>query len=384
MSDHTYFPRAERRHWSASGLSPRQERRFHWIAVSLILLMMVGWTISVADLRHQRKASPPLPVTAAASPPEVSRIVTSALLDPRSKSTAFLDDAALTFLTPLRGESGKLRAAFRVPGEDLSPEKPASKIAARYKGGKRGEIVSPELDAPTQPGIYEIAMELDRVSRPIDDLKLITLVPFAEKKQGRIGLYYLGRWPFESGAKPRSPSYANPDGFVEVTRENQDTNVSEHFRLRDFLTKDQGGVWPKYLLLQPKLLDKLELVIAELKEQGYRVEYVHVMSGFRTPRYNHGGGNTGGRANLSRHMYGDAADIFVDNDRNGRTDDLNRDGRVDLRDTEIISRAAEAVEREYPALVGGIGTYVACCGHGPFTHLDVRGYRARWRGTGNG
>lgn len=384
MSDHTHFPRAERRHWSASGLSPRQERRFRWIAISLILLMIAGWAISVADLRRQRKALSRLPGPAAGSPPEVSRTVTSALLDPRTKSTAFIDDAALTFLTPLRGESGKLRAAFRVPGQDLSPEKADSKIAARYKGGKKGEIVSAELDAPSQPGIYEIAMELDRVSRPIDDLKLITLVPFAEKKQGRIGLYYLGSWPFEGAAKPRSPSYANPDGFIEVTPENQNTNVSEHFRLRDFLTKDQGGVWPKYLLLQPKLLDKLELIVAELEKQGYRVEHVHVMSGFRTPRYNHAGGNTGGRANLSRHMYGDAADIFVDNDRNGSTDDLNRDGRVDLRDTEIISRAAEAVERAYPALVGGIGTYVACCGHGPFTHIDVRGYRARWRGTGNG
>jgi len=36
-------------------------------------------------------------------------------------------------------------------------------------------------------------------------------------------------------------------------------------RLRDFLTKDQPNVWPKYLLLNPKLLDKLELTIQELE-----------------------------------------------------------------------------------------------------------------------
>ena len=35
-------------------------------------------------------------------------------------------------------------------------------------------------------------------------------------------------------------------------------------------------------------------------------------------------------------------------------------------------------------LVGGIGVYAACCGHGPFTHVDVRGFRARWRGSGSG
>ena len=44
----------------------------------------------------------------------------------------------------------------------------------------------------------------------------------------------------------------------------------------------------------------------------------------------------------------------------------------------------EKVEAKQPALVGGIGIYKACCGHGPFTHVDTRGYRARWRGTGAG
>ena len=149
---------------------------------------------------------------------------------------------------------------------------------------------------------------------------------------------------------------------------------------------DQGqfDVWPKYLLLDEKLLDKLELAIQELKADGVRVDHIHVMSGFRTPRYNKGGGNTGGRANLSRHMYGDGADVYVDNDRNGAPDDITGDGRVDTADAERFGRAVEKVEAKQPALVGGIGIYKACCGHGPFTHVDTRGYRARWRGTGTG
>src|SRR6185369_12860026 len=97
---------------------------------------------------------------------------------------------------------------------------------------------------------------------------------------------------------------------------------SEHFMLRDFLTKGQVNVWPKYLLLQPRLVDKLELTIQELQQMGVRVDHVHVMSGFRTPDYNHSGGNTEGRANLSRHMYGDASDVYVDNNRDGQPDDI--------------------------------------------------------------
>jgi uncharacterized protein YcbK (DUF882 family) len=160
--------------------------------------------------------------------------------------------------------------------------------------------------------------------------------------------------------------------------------VSEHFKLGDFLTKDQPDVWPKYMLLDPRLLDKLELIIAELQRQGHDVRHVSVMSGFRTPRYNKGGGNTGGRANLSRHMYGDGADVYVDNNRDGQPDDITGDGRVDLKDAELFGRAVERVESKYPALVGGVGLYKACCGHGPFTHVDTRGYRARGRGEGSG
>ena len=144
--------------------------------------------------------------------------------------------------------------------------------------------------------------------RQLDNFNVITLVPFSEKRAGHIGTYFLGSWPFESGGTPKTPAYANPAGFIEVTRENADTPISAHFKLRDFLTKDQPNVWPKYLLLNPKLLDKLELTIQELEAMGHPVHHYQIMSGFRTPEYNHGGGNTQGRANLSRHMYGDASD----------------------------------------------------------------------------
>jgi uncharacterized protein YcbK (DUF882 family) len=200
--------------------------------------------------------------------------------------------------------------------------------------------------------------------------------PFSDKVNGRIGQYLIGFWPGERRGVT-TVAYANPRGFFEVTPENQDTYISEHFRLRDFLTKDQARTWPKYLVLRIELVDKLELVIQELNSQGFDVRHMQVMSGFRTPNYN-GRGNTGGRSDVSRHMYGDAADVFVDNDRDGRMDDLNKDGRVDHRDARVILEAAERVERKHPSLAGGVGVYRANSAHGPFAHVDVRGWRARW------
>jgi hypothetical protein len=143
---------------------------------------------------------------------------------------------------------------------------------------------------------------------------VIALVPFAAKKEGQIGSYRLGHWPYERGGAP-STAYANPAGFVEVTPGNRNLPVSEHFALGDFLTKDQPAVWPKCLLLDTGLVDKLELIIDELQREGCPVEHLAIMGGVRTPRYNRAGGQTSGRASLSRHMYGDATDVFVDNDR---------------------------------------------------------------------
>lgn len=199
--------------------------------------------------------------------------------------------------------------------------------------------------------------------------------PFEDKVNGRIGQYLIGFWPAEQ-RRVTTLAYKNPAGFIEVTEVNQDTPVSEHFRLRDFITHDQVRTWPKYVVLRDELIDKLELVIQQLENEGVVVRRMTVMSGFRTPRYNGPGGD--GRSGVSRHMYGDAADVFVDNDGDGRMDDLNRDGRIDHRDARVILGAAERVERLHPALTGGVGVYRASGSHGPFAHVDVRGWRARW------
>lgn len=154
--------------------------------------------------------------------------------------------------------------------------------------------------------------------------------------------------------------------------------VSEHFVLGDFLTKGQADVWPKYLVLSTSLLDKLELTVQELERQGLPVRDVGIISGFRTPWYNEHGGNTEGRASLSRHMYGDAMDIYIDSDGNQAMDDLSRDGRVDVDDARVLAAAADAVEKAHPELVGGIGVYRPTGAHRGFVHVDTRGYRARW------
>jgi hypothetical protein len=364
-------------------VTERQEHIFTWSAVVVVLLYITAWIYAIVDINRMRNTPVPVAGGAHEEPAEPPRTpaqdITREFFGPTAPAhPSYLSDAMLGFLHPLRGESGKLRFAAALPGSRIVGSAPGG-VNAVISGGS-----SPDFTAPSQPGIYELAVEANRQRRPIADLSVITLVPSSMKRGGRIGSYQLGSWPFERGGVPRTPRYAAPKGFIQVTPQNQDFRVSEHFQLKDFLTKDQYGVWPKYVPLDPLLVDKLELTIAALQRSGIRVEHVHVMSGFRTPRYNAGGGNTSGRANLSRHMYGDASDVYVDNNRDGYPDDITGDGRVTVADAERFARAAEEVERDHRALIGGIGVYPACCGHGPFTHVDVRGFRARWRGSGSG
>jgi uncharacterized protein YcbK (DUF882 family) len=353
------FPEAAKRHRIHRGLlTERQEHIFTWVAVVVVLLYVTAWfgaLMEIARIRNTPVAVGPGEHTEPAAPPaNPTEQITEVFFGPPKPRSTFLNDAMLES-HPLRGESGELRYAPALPG-------------ARVVQGPN------PIAAPPAPGIYEVAT----------NISIITLVPRTEKVGGRIGSYQLGTWPFERGGKPRTERYAAPRGFIRITPQNQNFQVSDHFRLQQFLTKDQYSVWPKYLLLDPLLVDKLELTIEELRKEGVRVEHVHVMSGFRTPRYNAGGGNTAGRANLSRHMYGDASDVYVDNNRDGQPDDITGDGRVTVADAEKFARAAERVENEHRSLIGGIGVYPACCGHGPFTHVDVRGFRARWRGSGSG
>ena len=254
----------------------------------------------------------------------------------------------------------------------------SGKLRVRFVSRRRGIFAIPILtrlfgdSAIAKPGVYAVQDSgLGRL------MNFVTLLPFEDKVSGRVGDYRVGFWPEERG-RTTSQAYENPDGFVVVTPQNANLQVSEHFRLSDFLTHDQQNVWPKYLVLKEALVDKLELVIEDLESRGIPVSRMRVMSGFRTPQYNAQGVRRGGRVSDSRHQYGDAADVFVDNNGDGRMDDLNPDRRIDWRDAKVIVDAVERVEAAHPELSGGGGVYRATRAHGPFAHIDARGKRARW------
>lgn len=172
-------------------------------------------------------------------------------------------------------------------------------------------------------------------------------------------------------------SYAAPKGLIELTDGPADLKISPNFTLSQFICKQQPGHDPSYLLIRAAMLIKLETLLEAAEENGWPTDSFFIMSGYRTPYYNAAIGNT---TTSSRHLYGGAADIWIDGNGDGQMDDLNGDGIINIKDARALANLAETLAikggRNWP--VGGIGIYRANSAHGPFLHIDVRGYRARW------
>jgi hypothetical protein len=229
-----------------------------------------------------------------------------------------------------------------------------------------------EWEAPAEFGIHQIEISNPAYENDFD-LNVIVLEPLARVVNGSLNGYRIGNYP----ARPlkNNPIYERPKGFIAVTKQNADTHVTPHFKLKQFICKQQEG-YPHYLVLNEELLLKLELILERLNELGYKADTLHVMSGYRTPYYNKAIGNV----EYSLHQYGRAADIFVDDDGNDVMDDLTKDGKVDLKDAVRLRDIIQQLfaEKRYAHLAGGVGLYNANAAHGPFVHIDARGYSAKW------
>lgn len=261
----------------------------------------------------------------------------------------------VTSLTVLPGETVTLEAINPVTGG--STARPAAGELTATGSGRW------TWTAPRAPGLYPI-----QITSGSDSLRIqaFVLIPYARVRRERINGYQIGRYP--SRLLRGLEIYRAPAGFIEVTRANENTLVSPHFRLKQFVCKQAGG-YPKYIVLNERLLQKLEALLELANSAGYRASTFHVMSGYRTPAYNRALGNVP----YSRHTWGAAADIFIDENQDGRMDDLNGDGRSSVADAEVLYNLFETAGR-----VAGMGKYAPTEAHGPFVHVDVRDRKARW------
>ncbi|MGJ3232480.1 MAG: D-Ala-D-Ala carboxypeptidase family metallohydrolase [Oceanicaulis sp.] len=221
--------------------------------------------------------------------------------------------------------------------------------------------------APREPGNH--VMRAFNEDGEVQQLTIFVLQPYGGETV--LEGYRIGSYPEN-----------DPNGFIRLTEADMDLNVSPSFEIGQFICKQQIGHWPKFILTSGDMLARLELLLANLREDGRTdADTFFIMSGFRTPYYN----TAIGSARLSRHMYGDASDIYPDVEGNDSVmDDLNQDGRVTREDAEwLYDYAARLYANSDAVVAGGIGAYGANAVHGPFVHIDGRGRAARWGRQGS-
>jgi uncharacterized protein YcbK (DUF882 family) len=287
------------------------------------------------------------------------------------------------------GRSGEVKLLFAMPGQrvefPLAVGGDPSILSYEWtslRGSETGfvaqSIEGAQVSTPMLPGFYYLTLIRGTDRQIIREPAVAVMRPFQEKLGSMLNGYRIGTYLAEKLRGKRDDA-DHPDGFLEIYPQHLDLAISRHLRLRQFVTHDdQTDVWPKYIALNPRLLDKLELVFAELESKrsgtattaGVETQELEldVHSGFRTPAHNR---RVVRAARDSRHQYGDAADVVVD---------ANGNGRMDRTDYKLVVAAVEAVERTHPDLVGGLGIYTSNRYAKPYVHIDARGKRSRWKG----
>lgn len=278
------------------------------------------------------------------------------------------------------GASGEVKLKFALPGGTISYplDVHGDPSELSYAWIRLGEsrlatnpraLVGSKVIAPPGAGFYQLQLVRGHVRRPVDGLTLAVMVPFAEKEAGLLRGYRIGTYLAERISGKTPP----PEGFLEISPADVDIAITKHLRVGDFLNHDNQDGWPRYAAVSPRLLDKLELVVAEIARwhganDSSKVNVdIDVHSGFRAPDHNQ---RVRRAATDSQHQYGDAADVVID---------VNGDGKFTAIDARMVGLAVEIVELKHPDLVGGLGLYTSRRS-GTYVHIDARGHRARWRG----
>ena len=219
--------------------------------------------------------------------------------------------------------------------------------------------------APENAGFYSLVLSNNKTSKR---LLVIVKKPFnANNKQ--LNNYQIGLYPAPYKGYTQ---YSAPNGFIEIFEKDLSRQLTPHVQVKNVICKQVSG-FPKYLYVNNDGLMMLEELLTFVQNEGIKVSKFAFISGYRTPHYNRSIGN----GKPSRHQYGDAFDLYIDEDGDGRMDDLNGDGKLTIADVDVLYKVFEKFQKQ-SRYNGGIGRYKPASHHGGFVHIDNRGFTARW------
>lgn len=278
-------------------------------------------------------------------------------------------ESNIFFATVMPGDSLNIKVSPNVSVEDVEWD-----AAGGYLTGVGEERL---YIAPKSPGRYPLRVTARKDGEKLDAvIQIFVLASSSRMENGILNGYDIGVYPDPSDRYDESIC-RQPAGFMYIEKSDADVHLTENYQVYQFFS-DGGRSYPKYLLVSERLLLRLELITKEMRARGLMSGRFKIFSGFRPPSRN----RSAGQAKFSRHMYGDAADIVIDDTGSkGTMDDLNHDGTVDLRDGLALYGVVDRMEADgsLKGIEGGVGAYPGNKSYGPFVHIDWRGGKqARW------
>jgi hypothetical protein len=222
-------------------------------------------------------------------------------------------------------------------------------------------------------------------------LRVFVQYPYDREGRGLIESFPIGVYPDENG--PRAPStvkeaassYHPPKWFAKVGKDQRATLISPHFKIGEFCSP-YSEADPTFVAVAPRLIERLESARARLVAPDRPDPRLVILRAFLSPNEADQLRRKGlALTEFSRHLYGDAVAVIVDQDNDGVMDDLNADGKADLLDVDYLSRVFEQIERETRSY-GGLGIHAGptdpLLPKTPYLSVDCRGKRARWSSSG--
>ncbi|GAB5522838.1 MAG: hypothetical protein Roseis2KO_07100 [Roseivirga sp.] len=266
-------------------------------------------------------------------------------------------------------------SSFKLPGAQLAIE------IQNKQGGEYRIFLAKELQSTFKTGTYTMTVPAEsgvyplQVMNPNDkvvlNLNLFVLTPIEQKKDEYLNGFRMGNYPPALG---EGGKYERPRGFIEIKKGYKDVQLTPHFKLSQFVTSQKGN--PKYIIIRESLLLKLEYILAEVNKAGVQVNTLGIRQAYLTPHDN----AEKQFAIYSRFIYGDAAQIIIDRDKNGIMDDVNGDGVGDMRDARWLFNLIDklSARADYQKLEGGLAHYRLNKKFGGYVYIDARGNKMRF------
>jgi len=285
--------------------------------------------------------------------------------------------------TSLSGQSSIRVDGLNVPYTQFSSFKlPESMLLLEAKGQGNMQVFlndqlqstfqndSYALKVPQEIGLHKLRL-VDGTKNVLLNLNLFVLTPVSQIEGGAINGFKMGTYPPPLG---EGGKYERPRGLIEITKENFQTQLSPHFKLSQFTSLRRGK--QEYIVIREVLLLKLEYLLKEINNAGIPARTIRIRKAYLTPEKNALKGN----AIYSRHIYGDAAQIIIDENNDGIMDDVNGDGKTDMKDARWLFELIDKLSgrKDYQRFEGGLAHYKLNKKFGGYVYIDARGNKVRY------